>query len=71
MFSPSDIGLHTRGNCPGMAIGLPTCKKIVGRHGGGIRGAQEGRGTMFFFNLPVCTEGLPAQASCGKSDQLA
>jgi signal transduction histidine kinase len=54
-----------------MAIGLPTCKKIVGRHGGGIRGAQEGRGTMFFFNLPVCTEGLPAQASCGKSDQLA
>jgi signal transduction histidine kinase len=46
--------LHSQGEYDGTGLGLATCKKIAGQHGGTIWCRSEvGKGTSFFFTLPA------------------
>lgn len=46
--------LHTQDRYPGTGMGLPICRRIIGRHGGRIWAeSSPGEGTRFRFTLPA------------------
>lgn len=49
--------LHDHRKYPGSGIGLALCKRVIGKHGGKIWfESKVGKGTTFFYTLPVMEE---------------
>jgi signal transduction histidine kinase len=53
--------LHGRGDYEGSGIGLALCKRIVQHEGGriGVEDAPSGKGSRFWFALPLATQETP------------
>ena len=57
IFEPF-VRLHDRGDLEGCGMGLTTCRKIVGRHGGEIKAvSRPGQGAVFVIRLPLRHQG--------------
>ncbi|MBZ0204388.1 MAG: PAS domain S-box protein [Ignavibacteria bacterium] len=54
--------LHDHRKYPGSGIGLALCKRVIEKHGGKIWFESEvGKGTTFFFTLPIMDKTLTAE----------
>lgn len=61
--------LHDHRKYPGSGIGLALCKRVIEKHGGKIWFESEvGKGTTFFFTLPVLEEKKKDKKESLKSD---
>ncbi len=59
--------LHGVGRYPGNGIGLAISRRIIEHHGGKLWAESEpGIGSVFFFTLPIPTEGTRSQSNFGE-----
>lgn len=61
--------LHDHRKYPGSGIGLALCKRVIEKHGGKIWFESEvGKGTTFFFTLPIIEEKKKTKKEINKED---